>query len=134
MRNFTFFAGIILAFLSASCSVDIDDTQEVLSTWRLIETRISEGGEASFVPTEIDEVITFYTNSKIMRNTAWCTDSDNFFADYSLDGEIFTSCSATASLNFVIDGDIMILSNPSCIEVCEYKYMLEESNPVLGIY
>lgn len=132
MKNSTFLAGIFLAIFTMSCTADKDDTQEVLSEWRLIEVNLSSGGESSFVSTDIDEVITFYTDSKIMRNTAWCADSDDLVTNYSQQGEIFTRCGESNSLNFVIEGDIMIISDPTCIEICEYKYQREEIHPLLG--
>lgn len=102
-------------------SIDGDKTEEG-NTWELVETRVSIGGPAEFVPADRDETIEFLANSRVRNSNGWCGEGSETTVNYSEDGIINTSCNGSGSLVFEIIDGYLIIRNPACIEACDYKY------------
>lgn len=127
MSKLTFFFLILAGSTITSCSTKAEretDNGETLSSWKLVEERVSIGAAAEFVATERHEVITFLDDSRVRNSSSWCGDVGQTVVTYSAeDGKIQVDCNSTGNhINYEIDGNTMIISNPSCIEVCQYKY------------
>lgn len=103
------------------------------SIWKLIETRVSPGGQVEFTPTNEVEFIEFQKNNEVRKNSGWCGDGSSNVVSYDEDGTIFTNCNISGTLNFEITGDIMIIKNPACIEACDYKYERVKNNSKLPL-
>ncbi len=109
------------SIFSACNTIDGDKVVEG-NTWKLIETRLSIGGPAEYVPADRDETIEFIANSKVRNNNGWCGEGSETVVDYSENGTIHTNCNGSGSLVFEIKDGFLILRNPDCIEACDYKY------------
>ncbi|CAN5332428.1 hypothetical protein BH23BAC2_BH23BAC2_27460 [soil metagenome] len=120
----------ILCFLFFSCISTGDENIVEGNTWKLIETRVSIGGAAEFTPTKDYEIIQFLPNNRVWKSNGWCGEEEAGTINYE-NNTFQTNCEQSDKLLFEIEGDIMIVRNPSCIEACDYKYQREETNVYL---
>ena len=111
----------ILSILVSGCFSASEDSL-VESRWKLVETRVSIGGPAEYVPAEAEEYIEFLNDSKVRKSNGWCGEGTQTEVSYSEDGTILTNCNNSGAMLFEMDGDHLILRNPNCIEACDYKY------------
>lgn len=112
----------ILSILVSGCFTAKEENSVVESRWQLIETRVSIGGPAEYVPADKEEIIEFLADSRVRNSNGWCGEGSETVVSYSEDGTINTNCNGSGMLLFEIIDDYLILRNPSCIEACDYKY------------
>lgn len=114
----------IVLFLNILVSGCFSATEDSFleSRWKLVETRVSIGGPAEYVPTETEEYIEFLADSKVRKSNGWCGEGIQTEVSYSEDGTINTNCNNSGKMVFERDGEFLILRNPNCIEACDYKY------------
>ncbi|CAM4242236.1 hypothetical protein [Gillisia limnaea] len=113
---------LLTAFIAFSgCNSAEENLPAEGIAWELVETKVSIGGLTEFTPTDKIESIEFLSNNKVRNTNGWCGEGSPQIAEYA-EGVITTNCNRTGKLNFKIDGTIMIVSNPACIEGCDYKY------------
>lgn len=112
---------VILSILVSGCFSPTEDSL-FESRWKLVETRVSIGGPAEYVPAETEEYIEFLTDSKVRKSNGWCGEGTETVVSYSEDGTIHTNCNNSGTMLFEREGEFLILRNPSCIEACDYKY------------
>ncbi len=122
MKNFTLLWVAALTATLCSCFADRDDVPEVLSEWKLVAVAESNDAAADFSPTFRDEIISFLPHSRVSRNPYWC--DQEMTVNYSEEGYIFSYCNNNESdaLIFMIEEDIMVITDPSCVEGCKTKY------------
>lgn len=112
---------LLLSVLFTGCFSANEENSLVESRWKLIETRVSIGGPAEYVPVDRVEFIEFLADSKVRNSAGWCGEGSVTVVGYS-DGTIQTNCNGSGTMLFEIDGEFLILRNPACIEACDYKY------------
>ncbi len=98
------------------------DRNEGVEIWKLVETKVSIGGPAKYVPADREEFIEFLPDSKVRNSNGWCGEGSETEVTYSEDGIINTNCQGSGSLVFEMKDDFLIIRNPACIEACDYKY------------
>ncbi len=108
-------------FTVTACNTVGESSLEVNSRWELVESKVSIGGPAQFTPTDQVEFVEILSSNEIRNTNGWCGEGEPTTAPYA-SGVININCNMNSVLNFSIDDDIMIISNPACIEGCEYKY------------
>ena len=112
----------LLSILFTGCFSANEENSLVESRWKLIETRVSIGGPAEYVPADHEEFIEFLSDSKVRNSNGWCGEGSETVVGYSDDGTIQTNCIGTGTILFTKEGEFLILRNPACIEACDYKY------------
>lgn len=112
---------LVINIIFTGCFSASEDSL-IESRWKLVETRLSIGGPAEYVPAETEEYIEFLADSKVRKSNGWCGEGTQTEISYSADGVINTNCNNSGTVLFEIDGDHLILRNPNCIEACDYKY------------
>ena len=124
MKNFTLIWVAALTATLSSCFADRDDVPEVVSEWKLIAVMESNGELADFIPTDRMETISFLPHSRVSRNPSWCGNEGEMAVNYSDDGFIYIYCSENESdaLMFEIEEEIMVITDPSCMDGCRTKY------------
>jgi len=116
---------LLLCIASSFLACDISGEKDEIKAgekWKLIETRVSMGGPAEYVPAETEEYIEFLTDSKVRKSNGWCGEGRETIVTYSEDGTIHTNCNNSGTRIFKFEGGFLILRNPNCIEACDYKY------------
>ncbi len=113
---------MLLSVLFTGCFSASEENSLVESRWKLIETRVSIGGPAEYVPADRVEFIEFLADSKVQNSAGWCGEGSETVVSYSIDGTIKTNCNGSGTMLFEMEGEFLILRNPSCIEACDYKY------------
>ncbi len=121
MKKAIFLITIILCILLAGCFSANEDSL-IESRWKLVETRVSIGGPAEYVPAETEEYIEFLSDSQVRKSNGWCGEGRATTVSYSQEGTIQTNCNNSGTMLFEKNGEFLILRNPSCIEACDYKY------------
>ena len=121
MKKSIFPIVMVLSILLSGCFSANEDLL-VESRWKLVETRVSIGGPAEYVPVETEDYIEFLADSKVRKSNGWCGEGNETIVSYSNDGVINSNCEGSGTLVFELEDDFLIVRNPSCIEACDYKY------------
>jgi len=111
--------------LFTSCSDDDTTNNELLGSWKLIETLIDSGdGHGTFQPVVSDKIITFSSDEIVTSNGSLCEVLSIQSPDsgtYSIVDSTINSSGCT--LNFELMKTTLIIEYPFCREHCLAKYI-----------
>lgn len=128
MKKTIIYLFLVASFISCNKSDESTTNEDIIGTWKLIETLADPGdGSGTFRSVDSDKILEFHENGIVTSNGALCSmsiESDEITTGtYSLVDSTITpvNCDNQWSFEFTLEGNTLVLYFP-CIEPCAAKY------------